>query len=265
MTNSQISIEERIAHIENRNPELNVDTLKLIMGLLDLTTLEGSDTEKKVRQLCDKAMQYSVAAVCVYPNMVRVAKDVLKNSQVKAASVAGGFPGGMTSTKIKVEETRWAISEGADEIDMVISRSKFLEGEYNFVFDEIAEIKSACGNTLLKVILETGELETLDNVRKASDMAIRAGADFIKTSTGKIQPGATLPAALVMLEAIKGHYQATGKKIGIKPSGGIKTAEQALQYFILVRETLGSDWVTPQLFRFGASSLLDDLATRILR
>jgi len=244
---------------------LHLETLKLIMSMVDLTTLEGNDTEEKVQQLCTKAMKYGVAAVCVYPNMIETAKKVLKNSPVKVASVAGGFPGGMTSKEIKVAEVKWALSEGADEIDVVISRSKFLEGEHNYVFDEIAEIKSACGNALMKVILETGELDTVENIRKASDIAIRAGADFIKTSTGKIQPGATLPATLVMLDVIRKHYNQTGKKVGIKPAGGIKTAEQAIQYFILVRETLGMDWLTPKLFRFGASSLADDLVWRIER
>jgi len=244
---------------------LHLETLKLIISMIDLTTLEGNDTEEKVQQLCAKAMQYSVAAVCVYPNMVGAAKKVLKNSPVKVASVAGGFPGGMTSKEIKVAEVKWAISEGADEIDMAISRSKFLEGEYNYVFDEIAEIKLACGNELMKVILETGELDTVENIRKASDIAIGAGADFIKTSTGKIQPGATLPATLIMLDAIREHHNKTGKKVGIKPAGGIKTAEQAIQYFILVRETLGMDWLNPKLFRFGASSLIDDLAMQIER
>src|SRR5258705_2720292 len=200
-------IEKRIAQFkQSLEEESKPDVLKLIMSMVDLTTLEGNDTEKKVQQLGMKAMQYRVAAVCVYPGMVGVSKKVLKNSDVKVASVAGGFPGGMTSKEIKVAETKWAVSEGADEIDMVISRGKFLEGEYNDVFDEIAEIKLACGKALLKVILEKGELDTLENVRKASDIAIRAGADFIKTSTGKIQPGATLPATLVMLDAIREHY-----------------------------------------------------------
>lgn len=242
-----------------------------MVSMIDLTSLEGNDTEEKIRKLCLKAMHPHdtigdiphVAAVCVYPNMARTAKNVLKNSPVKVASVAGGFPSGMTSTKIKVEETKWAVSEGADEIDMVISRGKFLEGEFNYVFDEIAEIKSACGKALMKVILETGELETLDNVRKASDIAIHAGADFLKTSTGKIQPGATLPATLVMLDVISEYYHNTGKKIGIKPAGGIRTVEQAVPYLVLVRETLGNEWLTPHLFRFGASSLINDLLIKI--
>ena len=265
MTTGQLSIEKRVAHFTKQSieKELTPDSIGFIMSLIDLTSLEGNDTEEKIRQLCVKAMHHNVAAVCVYPNMVQIVKSALKNSAVKVASVAGGFPGGMTSTKIKVGEVKWAIDEGADEIDTVVSRGKFLEGEYNYVSDEIAEIKSACGKALMKVILETGELGALDNVRKASDIAIKAGADFIKTSTGKIQPGATLPATLVMIDAIKDHYQKTGKKIGIKPAGGIRTAEQAIPYFIMVRETLGSQWLTPALFRFGASALLDDLALKM--
>lgn len=262
---SEADINKRIELLikQSIEKELKADLLKLIMSVLDLTTLEGNDTEEKVNRLCVKAIRHSVAAVCVYPNMVRTAKKALKNSAVRVASVAGGFPGGMTSKEIKVSEVKWAISEGADEIDMVIPRGKFLEGAYNYIFDEIAEIKSACGNTLLKVILETGELETLDNVRKASDIAMQAGADFLKTSTGKIQPAATLPATLVMLDAIKNHYNKTGKKTGIKPAGGIRTTEQAIPYFVMVRETLGSEWLTPGLFRFGASALMDDLVMKI--
>ena len=207
----------------------------------------------------------SVAAVCVYPNLVRAAKETLGNSGVKVAAVATAFPSGMSSRKVKLEETRWAVGEGADEIDMVISRGKFLQGEYGFVFDEIAAVKEACGNAHLKVILETGELSTLDNVRRASDLAMHAGADFIKTSTGKVQPAATLPVTLVMLEAIRDYYYATGKKIGMKPAGGIATAKLALQYLVVVRETLGQAWLNPDLFRFGASSLANDLLMQILK
>lgn len=231
--------------------------------MLDLAALEGNETEEKVRQLCIKAMRYGVAAVCIYPNMVSIAKRILKDSTVKVASVAGDFPRGAASKELKVAEVKSTVDEGADEIDIPISRVKFLDGEYNYVFDEIAEIKSACGKALMKVILETGELGTLDNVRKASALAIEAGADFIKTSTGKIQPAATLPATLVMLDAIHDYFQTTGKKIGIKPSGGIRTSEQALQYFVLVRETLGNEWLKPELFRFGASSLINDLVIQI--
>src|SRR4029078_9014348 len=227
----------------------------------------------KVRQLCVKAMHPhdavsgipSVAAVCVYPNLVRVAKETLKGSNVKVAAVAPAFPSGMSKRKVKLEETKWAVDEGADEIDMVISRGKFLRGEYSYVFDEIAAVKEACGAAHLKVILETGELSTLDNVRRASDLAMQAGADFIKTSTGKIQPAATLPVTLVMLEAIRDHYYATGKKIGMKPAGGIATAKLAIQYLVVLRETLGNNWLTPDLFRFGASALANDVLMQIIK
>lgn len=271
----QVGIEERIARLTKRSikKESKLHALKLAMSMIDLTTLEGKDTKGKVRQLCIKAMHPhdsvegipSVAAVCVYPNMIKVAKNVLKNSKVKVAAVSTAFPSGMSDKKIKISETKWAVSEGADEIDMVISRGKFLSGEYNYVFDEIAEVKSACGKAHLKVILETGELDTLDNVRKASDIAIHAGADFIKTSTGKIQPAATLPVTLVMLEAIRDYYYETGKKIGMKPAGGIATSKLAIQYLVVLRETLGNDWLTPDLFRFGASSLANDLLMQIVK
>src|SRR5205085_902895 len=186
-------------------------------------------------------------------------------SKIHIAAVSTAFPSGMSSRKVKIEETKWAVNEGADEIDMVISRGKFFEGEYNFVFDEIAAVKEACGDAHLKVILETGELSTLDNVRKASDIAMEAGADFIKTSTGKIQPAATLPVTLVMLEAIRDYYYETGKKIGMKPAGGIATAKLAIQYLVLLRKTLGNDWLTPDLFRFGASALANDVLMQILK
>jgi len=271
----QVGIEERISRLTKRSikKESKLQALKLAMSMIDLTTLEGKDTEGKVRQLCIKAMHPHdsveeippVAAVCVYPNMIRVAKNALKNSSVKVAAVSTAFPSGMSDKKIKISETKWAVSEGADEIDMVISRGKFLSGEYNFVFDEIAEVKTACGKVHLKVILETGELDTLDNVRKASDIAIHAGADFIKTSTGKIQPAATLPVTLVMLEAIRDYYYDTGKKIGMKPAGGIATSKLAIQYLVVLRETLGNDWLTPDLFRFGASSLANDLLMQIVK
>ena len=195
--------------------------------------------------------------------MVAIAKKALAASRVKVAAVATGFPSGMTSMDIKIHETKYAVAEGADEIDMVISRGRFLAGELNYVFDEIAAIKNACGNAHLKVILETGELGTLDNVRKASDLAMHAGADFIKTSTGKTQPAATLPVTLVMLEAIRDFYVNTGKRTGMKPAGGISTSKVALQYLVMVRETLGDAWLTPDYFRFGASSLANDLLLQI--
>ncbi len=271
----QVGIEEKIARFTKRSikKESKLTALKLAMSMMDLTTLEAKDTPGKVKQLCTKAMFPhsglegipSVAAVCVYANLVKVAKEALKGSKVKVAAVATAFPSGMSSRKVKLEETKWAVNEGADEIDMVISRGHFLSGEYNFVFDEIAAVKEACGQAHLKVILETGELSTLDNVRKASDIAMYAGADFIKTSTGKIQPAATLPVTLVMLEAIRDYYYETGIKIGMKPAGGIATAKLAIQYLVVLRETLGNDWLTPDLFRFGASSLANDLLMQIVK
>jgi deoxyribose-phosphate aldolase len=206
-----------------------------------------------------------VAAVCVYPTMVGVAKRTLDGTGVKVAAVATGFPSGQYPLSTKLEDTKFAVSEGADEIDMVISRGHFLAGEFSFVFDEIAAIKQACGEAHLKVILETGELGTLDNVRKASDIAMHAGGDFIKTSTGKIQPAATQPVTLVMLEAIRDFYYATGKKIGMKPAGGIAVAKVALQYLVMLRETLGQDWLTPDLYRIGASRLANDILMQLMK
>jgi deoxyribose-phosphate aldolase len=271
----QVGVEERIARLTKRSikKESKLAALKLAMSMLDLTTLEARDTPGKVRQLCTKAMHPhdsvegipAVAAVCVYPNLVRVAKETLKGSKVKVAAVATAFPSGMSTRKVKLEETKWAVNEGADEIDMVISRGRFLAGDYNYVSDEIAAVKEACGKAHLKVILETGELSTLDNVRKASDIAMHAGADFIKTSTGKVQPAATLPVTLVMFEAIRDFYYATGKKIGMKPAGGIATSKLAIQYLVVLNETLGSDWLTPDLFRFGASSLANDILMQIIK
>lgn len=206
-----------------------------------------------------------VAAVCVYPTMVGIAKKALNGSKINVAAVATAFPSGQSTLDIKLSDTRFAVAEGADEIDMVISRGKFLEGEYAFVFDEIAAVKEACGKAHLKVILETGELSTLDNVRLASDIAMEAGADFIKTSTGKVQPAATLPVTLVMLEAIRDYYYKTGKKIGMKPAGGISNSKLAIKYLIAVNETLGEAWMSPDLFRFGASSLANDLLMQIMK
>lgn len=271
----QVGVEERISRFSKRSvkKESKLVALKLAMSMIDLTTLEARDTPGKVKQLCTKAMFPhssvsgipSVAAVCVYPNLVRVAKEALKNSRVKVAAVATAFPSGMSSRKVKIDETKWAVNEGADEIDMVISRGHFLAGEYNYVYDEIAAVKEACGDAHLKVILETGELSTLDNVRRASDIAMHAGADFIKTSTGKIQPAATLPVTLVMLEAIRDFYYATGKKIGMKPAGGISTSKIAIQYLVVLRETLGNDWLNADMFRFGASALANDILMQILK
>lgn len=270
-----VSIDERVARFTKRSikNESKMHALKLAMSMMDLTTLEAKDTPGKVRQLCAKAMRPydampdlpSAAAICVYPTMVRVAKEALGNSGVKVAAVATAFPSGMSTRKVKLDETKFAVNQGADEIDMVISRGHFLAGEYNYVFDEIAAVKEACGEAHLKVILETGELSTLDNVRKASDIAMYAGADFIKTSTGKVQPAATLPVTLVMLEAIRDFYYKEGKMIGMKPAGGIATAKLAIQYLVVLNETLGEAWMNPNYFRFGASSLANDLLMQIVK
>lgn len=274
-TVDQVGINDRIARITARSikKETKIQGLKMALNMVDLTTLEGADTDKKVIQLCNKAQHLhdthpnlpSVAAVCVYPNFVKTAKVALTGSGINVASVATAFPSGQSSKKIKLLDTKIAVDAGAEEVDMVISRGKFHEGNYNFVFDEIAAIKEACGNSRLKVILETGELGTFDRVRKASDIAIAAGADFIKTSTGKISPAATLPVTLVMLEAIKDHYYNTGIQVGMKPAGGISNSKLALQYLMLVKETLGKDWLTNKWFRFGASSLANDLLMQIVK
>jgi deoxyribose-phosphate aldolase len=239
--------------------------------MMDLTTLEGKDTEGKVRALCAKGMHPdpsdpsipSVAAICIYPAHIPVAREALKGSTVKVAAVATGFPAGQTYTDVKLLETRQAVEAGADEIDMVIDRGAFLEGDYRHVFDEIVAVKEACGDAHLKVILETGELETYDNVRRASILAMAAGADFIKTSTGKITPAATLPVTLVMLEAIRDFHRRTGRMVGMKSAGGIKTAKEAISYLVVVYETLGPRWMTPDMYRFGASSLLNDVLMQI--
>jgi len=271
----QVGIIDRINRITSRSikNEAKIQGLQLALNMIDLTTLEGADTEKKVMHLCNKAQHLhdaypdlpTVAAVCVYPNFVKTAKAQLKGSGINVASVATAFPSGQSSLEIKLLDTKIAVDAGAEEIDMVISRGKFHEGDYSFVFDEIAAIKEACGSSRLKVILETGELGTFDKVRKASDIAIEAGADFIKTSTGKISPAATLPVTLVMLEAIKDYYYKTGIQVGMKPAGGISNAKLALQYLMLVKETLGKDWLNNQWFRFGASSLANDLLMQLVK
>lgn len=271
----EIMIEECVAAFSTRSIEgsARLKYLKIAVGAMDLTTLEGNETSEKIAFLCRKAMRpldsrYDVpacAAVCVYPSFVGTAKKFLANSSVKVASVAGGFPGGTIPLKAKLAEVRGALRDGADEVDIVMNRSPFLAGDYARVFDEIATIKKVCGNTVLKVILETSELETCDNIRFASEIAMRAGADFIKTSTGKVSPAATMPATLVMLEAIRDYFRASGTRIGIKPAGGIRTAEQALAYLVMVKETLGDDWLTPNLFRLGASTLLNDVVMQIIK
>ena len=271
----QINTQERVARLFSRSikKESKIQALNLILNMIDLTTLEGKDSPGKVKQLCYKAAhlhdQYpglpNVAAICVYPNMVPIAKNALSGTNIKIASVATAFPSGMTSLKAKLAEVKSVVKAGADEIDMVISRGKFLCGEYQYVSDEITKVKDACGKAHLKVILETGELVTLDNVRLASDIAMEAGADFIKTSTGKVSPAATPPVVLTMLEAIRDFQSKTGKKIGMKPAGGIGTAKQAIQYLVMIKETLGDDWLSPNLFRFGASSLANDILMQIMK
>ena len=272
---SEDDLKLRISKILNKSFEdINKkETLRLILSFIDLTTLEGSDTDKKVKQLCEKALSFKekhktipdVAAVCVYPTLVKVARDNLKNSEISVASVAGAFPSGQSPISIKVEEVKYAIEQGADEIDMVISRGKLIEGKFDIVFDEIAAIKNVCNNIHLKVILETGELQTIENIRKAGELAINAGADFIKTSTGKINPAATETAFVIMLDTIKEYYEETGKMIGVKPAGGIRESEEALRYFCLVKKILGEKWLNNKYFRIGASSLADNVINDIMK
>lgn len=274
--------DQRAASFATRSikEESKVLALTLALSMVDLTTLEGADSPGKVRALCRKGITPdpnapdlpSVAAICVYPTMVPIAKDALTGSSVKVAAVATGFPSGQYPIEVRIEDTRRAIEAGADEIDMVISRGSFLSGDYTRIRDEIEQIKDVCTSTApgahLKVILETGELQTYDNVRRASDLALNSGLtdfDFIKTSTGKVSPAATPGVTLVMLEAIRDHYLRTGIRIGMKPAGGIRTAKQAIAYLVMVRETLGDDWLTPDLFRFGASSLANDLLMQLAR
>ena len=270
-----LGVQERVDRFCKRSIKKSskVEGLKLALSMIDLTTLEGKDTPGKVKQLCYKAIHPhdqlkglpKVAAVCVYPTYVSLAKKELKGSGISVASVATAFPSGQSSLKTKLSDTVFAVDQGADEIDMVISRGEFLAGNYEFVYDEIAAIKEACGKAHLKVILETGELDTLDNVRKASELAMHAGADFIKTSTGKIQPAATLPVTYVMLDAIKDFYLKTGKMIGMKPAGGISNSKIALQYLVMLNEGLGEKWMNKNYFRFGASSLANDILMQLVK
>jgi deoxyribose-phosphate aldolase len=268
-----VALEERAATLAKRSikRESKLQALDLAVRMMDLTTLEGADTPGKVAALCSKALRPDpvdrsvppVAAVCVYPNLVPTAKQRLAGSGVKVASVATEFPSGQAPTEVKLADVRAAVELGADEIDMVIDRGAFLSGRYAKVYDEIVRVKDASGDAHLKVILETGELGTYDNVRRASLLAMAAGADFIKTSTGKISPAATLPVTLCMLEAIRDVHDETGRMIGMKPAGGIRQAKQAVQYLVVLHETLGADWLTPDLFRFGASTLLNDVLLQI--
>lgn len=274
-TIDKVGVEERVARFQKRSikNESKMQGLRLALNMIDLTTLEGKDTPGKVKQMCYKAQHLhdvhpglpTVAAVCVYPSMVKTAVSEVKGSGVKVASVSTAFPSGQAPLEVKLMDTKFAVDEGAHEIDMVISRGKFLSGDYNFVFDEIAAIKEACGKARLKVILETGELVTLDNVRRASDIAMYAGADFIKTSTGKIQPAATMQVTYTMLEAIRDFHVKTGRMVGMKPAGGISNSKLALHNLVMVKEVLGNDWLSNEWFRFGASSLANDVLMQIMK
>ena len=268
-----VGVKERVDRFCKRSIKKSAkkQALYLTLSMIDLTTLDGKDSSEKVKKLCYKAQHLddfitglpNVAAVCVYPTLVEIAKKELRGSNINVASVATAFPSGHSTLEVKKEEAKFAINSGADEIDMVISRGKFLSGEYSYVFDEIAAIKEVCGQVHLKVILETGELGSLDNVRKASDIAMYAGADFIKTSTGKISPASSMPVTFVMLNAIKDFYKKTGVKVGMKPAGGISTSKIALQYLVMLKEVLGAEWMNKKLFRFGASSLANDVLMQI--
>jgi deoxyribose-phosphate aldolase len=268
----QVGAEARAATLATRSIKTTAKqyALDLAIRMVDLTTLEGQDTPGKVRALSAKAMRPdpadptcpAVAAVCVYPDLVAVAKHQVGSSGVKVASVATGFPSGRTSLDVKVADTADAVAAGADEVDMVIDRGAFLSGRYGQVYDEIVAVKAATKDAHLKVILETGELATYDNVRRASWLAMLAGADFIKTSTGKVQPAATRPVTLVMLEAVRDFRDQTGRMVGVKPAGGIRNSKDAIRYLVMVNEVAGPDWLDPDWFRFGASSLLNDLLSQ---
>ena len=265
----QVGAEARAAALGTRSIKTTAKefALDLAIRMVDLTTLEGQDTPGKVRALASKALRPDpadptcpqVAAVCVYPDMVATAKEVLGDSGVKVAAVATAFPSGRAARDIKLMDTRDAVEAGADEIDMVIDRGAFLAGRYMQVFEEIVAVREVCGDAHLKVIFETGELQTYDNVRRASWLAMMAGGHFIKTSTGKVQPAATLPVTLVMLEAVRDYRALTGQMVGVKPAGGIRTAKDAVKYLVTVSEVAGQDWLDPDWFRFGASTLLNDL------
>lgn len=268
-----VQLETRASELATRSikQKAKVQGLLLAIRMMDLTTLEGMDSPGKVRQICSKAKQPmpnrsdipSCAAVCVYPDLVPVAVEALRGSSVQVASVATGFPAGRTDRATKLRETELAVAAGATEIDMVIDRGAFLSGRYGEVYDEIVAIKEACGSAHLKVILETGELKTYDNVRRACRIALLAGGDFLKTSTGKVTPASTLPVVLLMLEAVRDHYLETGRMVGVKAAGGIRTSKDALKYLVLVNETCGDLWMSPEWFRFGASSLLTDVLMQL--
>src|SRR5947199_1192097 len=268
-----VALEERAASLAKRSikREAKLFALDLAVRMMDLTTLEGADTPGKVAALTSKGIRPdpsdatvpSVAAICIYPNLVPTAVERTRGTSVKVASVATAFPSGQAPTHVKVAEVRDVVEMGADEIDMVIDRGAFLSGRYAKVYDEIVQVKEACGEAHLKVILETGELGTYDNVRRATLLAIAAGADFVKTSTGEISPAATLPVALCMLEAIRDVYEETGRRVGFKAAGGVRQAKQAIQHLVLVHETLGPEWLAPDLYRLGPSSFLNDILMQL--
>jgi deoxyribose-phosphate aldolase len=268
-----VAVEERAATLAKRSikRDAKLFALDLAVRMIDLTTLEGADTPGKVAALSSKAIRPdpadmtvpSVAAICVYPNLVSTAVERTRGTSVKVASVATAFPSGQAPTHLKIAEVRDVVEMGADEVDMVIDRGAFLSGRYAKVYDEIVQVKEAAGDAHLKVIIETGELGTYDNVRRASLLAMAAGADFIKTSTGKLPSAATLPVTLVMLEAIRDVYDETGRRVGMKAAGGIRQAKQAVQYLVQLHETLGPEWLTPDLYRLGASTLLNDVLMQI--
>jgi deoxyribose-phosphate aldolase len=271
---TETEIKERIENILKQDfTDLNrKDALRIILSVIDLTTLEGSDTNQKIKDICYQAKRFkvngpdipNVAAVCFYPPFAALAKAQLRDTGINVACVAGAFPSGQAPLEVRLAEVRYAVEQGADEIDMVISRGKFLEGDFQYVYDEVKAIKEVCGKAHLKVILETGELKTASNIRKASDIAIAAGADFIKTSTGKIPVAATLEAFIVMLDAIKEHYEKTGKMIGIKPAGGIREADEALNYLLVLEKVLGKEWMNNAWFRIGASSLANNVLEALM-
>jgi deoxyribose-phosphate aldolase len=265
----RVGAEARAAMLSSRSIKTTAKqwAIDMAISMIDLTTLEGQDTPGKVRALCAKAKHPDpadpsvpqVAAVCVYSDLAQVAAEELKGSGIHVASVATAFPSGRASLEVKLADVKYAVAAGADEVDMVIDRGAFLAGNYDLVFSEIVAVKEACGGAHLKVILETGELLTYDNVRRASWLAMLAGADFIKTSTGKVSPAATLPVTMIMLEAVRDFRESHGRQVGVKPAGGIRTSKDAIRYLVLVNETAGDDWLDPAWFRFGASSLLNDL------
>lgn len=269
----RIGIEERAAALGKRSikKSAKIAGLRMAIAMCDLTTLEGKDSVGKVRALCQKAKHPlpghpeipAVAAVCVYPSLVPTAKRALEGSRVKVAAVATSFPSGQLPLPLKIAEVTRAVEDGADEIDMVIDRGAFLAGQYDKVHDEIVRVKEACRGAALKVILETGELDTYDNVRLACEIALHAGADFLKTSTGKVQPAATPAVALILLESVRDFYRETGRAVAVKVAGGIRSAKEALHYLVIVKETLGEEWLTPDRFRFGASTLLNDILMQL--